>query len=116
MNFSLDLSGFFSFYLNFGKQRVYQNFNILCVCVTNGILSVTELYFYFKPPVGCSDNNLISGGRPPSQDCVWLGNLLSARDEEKWERSGPRIPGPHIDSEMLFGHSGVWFSVFWFWS
>lgn len=25
----------FSLYLNFGKQRVYQNFNIFCVCVTN---------------------------------------------------------------------------------
>lgn len=70
--------------------------------------SVTEHYFYFKLPLGCSNNNLINGGSaPPSVLCPDSG----ISEVPAWREVGLDlcITGPHEDSRMLFVHSGVGF-------
>lgn len=61
-----------------------------------------ELYFYFKPHLAASDNNLITEASALSQDHVFagLGNVRCC-DEEK-QMSGPHISGPRTNSEVLF--------------
>ena len=56
--------------------------------------SVTELYFYFKPHLAASDNNLITGGQCSSSGLCLVRECVRCQDEEKQEMSGPHISGP----------------------
>lgn len=93
----------------------YQNFNVLYVCVTNIIFSVTELYFSFKPSLAAVTIMLSTEAFSLLQGCVnQVGKFLKCKDR-KQEMSGPSIIGPYRDMELFFVHCGVWFSVSWFW-
>lgn len=56
--------------------------------------SVTELYFYFKPHLAASDNNLITGGQRSSSGLCLVRECVRCQDKEKQEMSGPQISGP----------------------
>ena len=52
-----------------------------------------ELYFYFKPHLAASDNNLITGGQRSSSGLCLVRKCVRCQDEEK-QMSGPHISGP----------------------
>ena len=56
--------------------------------------SVTEFYFYFKPHLAASDNNLITGGQRSSSGLCLVRECVRCQDKEKQEMSGPQISGP----------------------
>lgn len=83
----------------------------MCKKQNHRIFSVTELYYYFKPPLGCSNNNLINGGWNPSSG-LGPGKEFLKCQNEKQETPDLCITGPHKDSKMFFVHSGVGFQAF----